>query len=79
MLKEIGAYDAKTKLPEILRKVDAGQSFTITKRGRPIADIIPSWSSVHARTLASIEGILKNKGASVSDQSLKEMIEDGRK
>ena len=79
MLKEIGAYDAKTKLPEILRKVDAGQSFTITKRGRPIADIIPTRSSAYAKTLASIDSILKNKGVSVSDQSLKEMIEDGRK
>lgn len=30
MLKKIGSYDAKTKLPEILRKVKSGQAFTIT-------------------------------------------------
>ena len=30
---EIGAFDAKTKLSEILRKVDQGERFTITVRG----------------------------------------------
>jgi len=36
MLQEIGSYDAKTKLPEILRRVETGESFTITNRGRPM-------------------------------------------
>ncbi len=31
---EIGAFDAKTRLSEILRKVEQGERFTITKRGR---------------------------------------------
>ncbi len=39
---EIGAFDAKTKLSEILRKVEQGERFTITKRGRAIADVVPS-------------------------------------
>jgi prevent-host-death family protein len=42
MFREIGAYDAKTKLPELLRLVQEGQRFTITLRGKPIADLIPS-------------------------------------
>ncbi len=79
MLKEIGSYDAKTKLPEILRKVQRGESFTITNRGKPIADLIPSRSSNHLKTLASIETILKNKGVAVSDEELTEMKEYGRK
>src|SRR5882757_4774637 len=39
---EIGAYEAKMKLPELLRQVQAGKRFTITKRGKAIADLIPS-------------------------------------
>jgi prevent-host-death family protein len=39
---EIGAFDAKTKLSEILRKVDQGERFTITVRGRAVADIVPT-------------------------------------
>ena len=39
---EIGSYEAKTKLPELLRGVQAGKRYTITLRGEPIADLIPA-------------------------------------
>lgn len=42
MKTEIGAYEAKTKLPELLRQVRAGRRFTITSRGEPVADLVPS-------------------------------------
>jgi len=42
MFVEVGSYDAKTRLPELLRKVEQGERFTITQRGRPIADLVPS-------------------------------------
>ena len=38
---EIGAFDAKTKLSEILRKVEQGERFTITLRGRAVANLVP--------------------------------------
>jgi antitoxin (DNA-binding transcriptional repressor) of toxin-antitoxin stability system len=38
----IGAYDAKTRLPELPRQVKAGQRFTITNRGAAIAGLVPS-------------------------------------
>ena len=40
--KEIGAFDAKTRLSEILRKVEQGERFTITVRGRAVADVVPT-------------------------------------
>ena len=39
--KEIGAFEAKTRLSEILEKVRKGQVFFITKRGQPIAELRP--------------------------------------
>lgn len=42
MTTEIGAYEAKTRLPELLREVRAGRRFTITNRGQAIADLVPS-------------------------------------
>ena len=33
----IGAFEAKTKLGELLERVGAGASFTITKRNKPVA------------------------------------------
>lgn len=77
--EEIGSYDAKTKLSEILRKVQKGQSFTITNHGKPVADIVPSRSTNHERTLEVIEDILKIQGKVVTDDVLKASIEDGRK
>jgi prevent-host-death family protein len=39
--KEIGAFEAKTRLSELLEKVDRGQVFVITKRGRAVAELRP--------------------------------------
>jgi prevent-host-death family protein len=40
-MTQIGAYDAKTRLPELLREVEKGQSFVITNRGRAVAVLGP--------------------------------------
>jgi prevent-host-death family protein len=39
--REIGAYDAKTHLPQLLRDVEQGDSITITVRGKPVAELAP--------------------------------------
>lgn len=38
---EIGAFDAKARLSELLREVQQGQSYTITVRGKPVAELVP--------------------------------------
>lgn len=37
----IGAFDAKTRLSELLDRVDKGAVYVITKRGRPVAELRP--------------------------------------
>ena len=39
-MQVIGSYEAKTRLPELLRDVERGESFTITRRGIPVAKIV---------------------------------------
>lgn len=39
---EVGAYEAKTRLPELLREVQAGRSYVITVRGKPVAELVPA-------------------------------------
>ena len=41
MKVEIGSYEAITRLPELLRMVEQGKSFTLTNRGKIVADLIP--------------------------------------
>jgi prevent-host-death family protein len=79
MNEEIGSYDAKTKLPEILRRVEAGEQFTITNRGKPVADLIPSRSGNGQRIDSAIANILKAKKHIVSSEKLSELKDKGRK
>jgi len=79
-LTEIGAYEAKTRLPEFLRKVRAGTAFRITQRGEPVADLIPAGTSQRraaaeaARRMRSLmEGRQPSPGV-----DLKALIEEGR-
>ena len=40
-MREIGAFEAKTHLSELLAMVAAGESVTITRRGKAVARLIP--------------------------------------
>ena len=40
-MKTIGAFSAKTHLSELLDQVAHGESFLITKHGRPMASLSP--------------------------------------
>lgn len=37
----IGAFEAKTRLSELLEQVTRGRTFVITRRGRPVAELRP--------------------------------------
>ena len=82
MSKEnIGSYEVKTRLSEILRRVQAGESFTITNRGKPVADLMPSKVASRQKTAAAIDSIRKIRKtvASVSDERLEKYRKEGRK
>jgi len=40
-MSKVGAYEAKTHLPKLLERVQEGERFTITKHGRPVAELVP--------------------------------------
>ena len=39
--QEIGAFEAKSRLSELLEQVARGRTFVITRRGRPVAELRP--------------------------------------
>ena len=51
-MTEVGAYDAKTHLAELLERVQQGERFVITKHGRPVAELVPT-SAVDAHAVRS--------------------------
>ncbi len=42
MLREIRATEAKTRLAELLRAVEHGESVAITRHGKPVAHLVPA-------------------------------------
>lgn len=40
-MSEVGAYEAKTHLPRLLKQVEAGEIVTITRNGRAVARLTP--------------------------------------
>jgi prevent-host-death family protein len=79
MQHEIGSYDAKTKLPEILRRVESGEKFVITNRGKPIADLIPSRASSQVKIATAIKNIMRGMNAPIADEELKVLKNTGQK
>ena len=40
-MREVGAFEAKTYLSALLKSVQLGEQITITKRGKPVAQLMP--------------------------------------
>ena len=80
MKTEIDSHEAKTKLPELLGQVKAGKSFTITTRGKAIADLVPS-AGARVRDTVAAAGKLKAflLADPVRGLNIKKLIEEGWK
>ena len=77
-MRSIGAYEAKTHLPRLLDEVEAGDSITITKHGRPVAILVPvrparSAASAAAAALRDFRRLHPLAGARIRD-----LIDEGR-
>ena len=40
-METVGSFEAKTHLPQLLERAAKGEEFTITKRGKPVARLVP--------------------------------------
>ncbi|MBX9841724.1 MAG: type II toxin-antitoxin system prevent-host-death family antitoxin [Xanthobacteraceae bacterium] len=40
-MTEIGSFDAKNRFSELLAKAEGGEEIVITRRGRPVAKLVP--------------------------------------
>jgi antitoxin (DNA-binding transcriptional repressor) of toxin-antitoxin stability system len=77
---EIGSYEAKTKLPKLLRGVRSGNRYTITLRGEPIADLGPPEASHKNDVGVGVARMLQLMESSppILNVNTKALIEEGR-
>jgi prevent-host-death family protein len=77
----VGAYEAKTRLSELLEKVAAGEEITITKHGAPVAKLVPVRREASAEERsAAIKRIQKlATGLSLGGLKIKDLLSEGRR
>jgi len=77
---EVGSYEAKTKLPQLLRDVQNGKHYTITLRGEAVADLVPTQGGQRSDVAAVAEEMRAFMRARrpVAGLDLKTLIDEGR-
>jgi prevent-host-death family protein len=81
MMIEVGAFSAKTHFSEILKRVEQGESFCITNRGKKIA-VLSSFEDKHKQKIKIAYGQLQALRRKHPVGSTKEVIawkNEGRK
>lgn len=79
MKTEISSHEAKIRLPELLRAVQEGKSFTITNRGKVVANLVPAETS---KSQDAVDAVADMKAFMLSDPvrgvDIKALREEGR-
>ena len=76
---EVGAFEAKNRLSELLRMVEGGRSVVITRHGRAVARLVPV-DDDHAADLATLgEAFRELRGEIPGPVNVRELVEDGRR
>ena len=73
----VGAYEAKTHLPQLIEKVRQGEMVQITRHGVPVANLVPVQKRAAPGQVVSELRQLR-KGKKLRGISTKELISGGR-
>lgn len=77
----IGSYEAKTHLPRILKEVEAGREFVITRNGQAVAKLIPiERPRMTLEDIERLKALRKKINFKLPDGvTYKDLIEEGRR
>jgi prevent-host-death family protein len=79
--QQIGIFEAKTHLSQIINKVENGANFIISKRGKPVAKIVPVEQEKEMTFKEAVEEcfkLQKNYRGKPGSFNVREAIEEGR-
>ncbi len=77
---EVGAFDAKTHLSSLLDKVARGAEVLITRRGRPVARLVPAGRAERAGAESAIKELRALRaGLKLGNLDWKELRDEGRR
>lgn len=58
---EVGTYEAKARLSELIDRAEAGETVVITRHGRPVARLVPEPALRRARVRETVELMLHER------------------
>ena len=78
---KVGAYHAKTHLAQLLDRVEKGERITITRHGKPVAELVPPVGAAQMTVAEAIEGIrsFRDRHPLGPDLTIRQLIEEGRR
>lgn len=79
----VGSYEAKTHLPQLLDRVEHGETIVITRHGKPVARLVPA-TAARARpdvrqAVAEMLAYRDKHGPKLGGLRVKDLIEEGRR
>lgn len=81
-MREIGAFEAKTHLSELLAAAEAGESITITRRGTPVARLVPAGQGTNRAPVLARAAALRRRLAGEAALTAAEILsarDEGRR
>ena len=82
MTQYIGAFEAKTNFSKIIEKAEQGQDYIVTRRGKPVAMILPLEREPEMTWEEAINGLMEMRKyyrGKPGSFNIRAAIEEGRK
>ena len=79
-MREVGAFEAKNKLSQLLDWVEAGEEVVITRRGKVVARLVAPRSAFDRDRARSAVAAIRamRKGARLGGLKIKDLVAEGR-
>lgn len=78
-MRHVEIYEAKAHFAQLLKAVERGETIIVTRRGKPIAHIVPAPTDRREKAKEAVAKIRAlRKGLGLAGLTLKELIDEGR-
>ena len=82
MAERIGIYDARSRLSELVERVEAGEEVILTRRGQPVARLVRAEAQARSRAreaaVARIRALRRRMNLNISRGEVRRAIGKGR-
>ncbi len=83
-MESVGSYEAKTHLPQLLERVEHGETITITRHGKPVARLVPAVTATPRpdviAAIAAMAAFQKEEAPTLGGKlTIRDLIDEGRR